>query len=424
MVSKNRHYQGTVKALIRIIKNDLYTLGKKIVKDFKQTTEINETLVEEWLRLRNAINTYKACEAYFRGSAFYRTDTYHFVNRALPVDEHTETITTISDLEGIDYYGIQPDDTSISERLHVGTCYVIKDNCHNVSKTLTELLFSRTALECSAALQIANYLTLLDFLKLIHGNQTGEQKFNILFGPKSEDKHNLNRLRIGTMNSVWTGSWYDFCPLYFFMKSSGQTISLEDLQTSPERFAGTRFYIKGHSDYLEKHPYEAAQGWNVTFLGLNETGAPLFLAACEYKQPFVLTYKEMLNLLTTGFNKFPSDNNNPFVAQFCKVEQMKGFKETSQCVFDTSTIKLLISNFPECLKQLHELSLFAYVYNIRRQGYDTNSTEFAPSDIHLPIILAAKDDHDKDVLNFSKASFRDDLIKKTRDDLGIGLKNM
>ncbi|ASQ46361.1 hypothetical protein [Legionella clemsonensis] len=39
----------------------------------------------------------------------------------------------------------------------------------------------------------------------------------MIFGPKSNDSHNLNRLRVGSMGSLWTGDWYDFTPLYFFM---------------------------------------------------------------------------------------------------------------------------------------------------------------------------------------------------------------
>ncbi|ASQ46360.1 hypothetical protein [Legionella clemsonensis] len=138
------------------------------------------------------------------------------------------------------------------------------------------------------------------------------------------------------------------------------------MKNTPEKYVGSGFYIKGDIDYLEKHPEGIAQGWNVIFIGLDEKSSPLFLAANEYKQRFIFTYHEMLSLLATGFNQFPDAHTNPLVYKFVEGRDMEGFKKGNQSAFDTSMIKLFITNLPEAMKRLHEFCDNAYVYLIRR----------------------------------------------------------
>ncbi|ASQ46362.1 hypothetical protein [Legionella clemsonensis] len=98
---------------------------------------------------------HKVCNAFFNGSVFYRTDTYHFVNQLLTPKKESSSLTTMLGLAPVDFYGSQKD-TPVYARLHIYDSYVIQEGNFNPSQTLMELLFSRTSLECSASIQIAN----------------------------------------------------------------------------------------------------------------------------------------------------------------------------------------------------------------------------------------------------------------------------
>lgn len=420
-----QHYhREKISALLQTAKNKINILGMKIVKDYGENSHIDEEIIEEWLRLKNIVNMYHVCSAYYRGSAFYRSDTYHFANSKQPRSNSNETQTTISMLEPIEYYGLQKYNPAAYSQFHVCHSYSIRDDNTSPSQTLLELLFSRTSLDCFAAIQIADYLTLLDLLKLVNGPEIGTHTFDILFGPKSEEMHNLNRLRVGTMGSVWTGNWFDFSPLYFFTKPGDQSVSLNDLPNNPDKYAGSRFYIKGHDQYLKKHPEESAQGWNVVFLGLDEVNNPLFLAASEFSQRFIFTYKEMLTVLAAGYNKFPGFENNELATNFCLEKDTTGFLNNSQLIFDTQAIKLLITNPSECMKQLSEFCQQVYIHLIVRQGYDTKSQTISSIAIHPKMISTTRDDHDAMLLKSFKPDFRADPAKLTiKDDLALKSKS-
>ncbi|WED42690.1 hypothetical protein [Legionella cardiaca] len=408
-------YQGKIKDLLQRAKNEADKLGKRLFADFTERSTIVDATLDKWLRLRNAINMYYTCSSYYRGGAFYRLDDHHFITS---IQNKLRTMTTIASFAPVDYYGQV---NSHTYRLfHMGDSYIINDKEHNAANVLYDLLFSRTSLECTASIQIANYLTLLDLLNLLHGSQKGTLLFNKLLGAKSNEIHNLNRLCIGTMGNIWSGEWFDFNPLYFFMNPGTEKLTLNDLETHPNKYVGSHFYIRGHQQYLHKHPRGAAQGWNVIFLGLDETGSSLFLAASESSQRFIFTYEEMLTILMNGFNKFPGYKENNVAANFCEQKDLVGFIDHQIAIFNLENIKLLLTKPTELMKQLQEFSLQAYIHLIRRNNYDTKSTTVSPTQIHYPIIHATKDDHDWETLKMFKPSFRRDPVRwTTKDDLEV-----
>ncbi|KTC81368.1 hypothetical protein [Legionella brunensis] len=420
MKNEKQPSERKARELLHDIKMKVRSLGKRIVDDWIQSNIDGESL-GEWLRLKTVINMNHVCNAFYRGSAFYRSDNYHFANAIQPRDENNETITTMASLGPIDYYGLT-DETY--DQLHVCSSYTIAEGNHSPSQILLDLLFSRTSLDCSAALQIANYLTLLDALKLCHGAK-GAQIFDTVFGSKPNEAHNLNQLRFGTMGCFWSADWHDFSPLYFFTVYGEPKVTLENLQNDPDKYVGSRFYIRGNVNYSNKHPRESAQGWNVIFLGLDENRAPLFLAACEVGQRFIFTYQEMLAILEAGFNKFPEYQNNQYASSFCQEGDLVGLKENSQLLFDTLRVKVLLTHPSECIKILSDYCQRNYTRAVLPEGYDTTSKNISPKVIHLPVIQEVKDDHDATLLKFCKSDFRPDPVElRVRDDLDRSLETI
>jgi hypothetical protein len=343
------------------------SLLESVIKSHLEKKKTHESLpkfIEKWLQLRNVINMFYVCQSFERRAAFYIDHPIETVRR----DEKKElpkALTSESALVPIEYKQFSLHDPSDYKIVQMDSAYKIKKG-YSPAETIVKLLFSRTALDCLASVQIANYLTILDLSKLIYGNKEGILKFDELFCAKNEDQHDFNRLRIGTMGNCYTGEDYSqFTPLFFFNQMTKDDATLENIVKDPEKFLGSKVAIGGDLDYLTKFPDGSGQGWNAMFIGLSQNKAPMFFAATGVKS--ILSYEEILHLLSSEFNEFPEFKNRKY-SQLMSSDAKPPHLMGKRIFFDMEKIMLFVTDFKatkthlkkycdECYK---EVRLFGY----------------------------------------------------------------
>lgn len=352
--SNNFYEVSAIDAYIEKMKRLAAGFGKRIVANFKHG-QLDRKDVNAWLKFQNIINMFRVCVGFNRGSLFYSDDANHFASMTFDSGRpNYDALTTVSSLIPI-YYSQQKSFFNVDIALDVKVMrdsYKIKPDA-SASAALINLLHSRTSLDCNGSVMLANYLSLLDLLQLVYGSDDGKIKFDLLFDAKYGDNHDLNRLRIGNMgNCQFPGSRTDFSSLSYFTQANG-SITTDDLINDPARYIGSRFCIKGHEDYLNKHPTGASASWNVIFIGLNKASEPMFLAARRNGENYFLSYSELLALLATNFNKTPSFTNREYLDNTCKADELTGLLDNS-ISFNIDRIMHLLSNPFTIEKELKE----------------------------------------------------------------------
>lgn len=241
-----------------------------------------KTAFIRWLQTRNVINMHRVCQSFYDDRLHYPKSLAESFDSSLPCFERI-------------YEKKQED---IIPKI---ASYRIKDG-FDAAKALKTLLMSYTMAECAGSINISFYLTIYDVIKLIH-QDNADNVFNQLFG---SHRPLQERFSFGPFNNCLADDKnFMVCPHQFFTGRIAN-ISLETLIHSPAPYIGMKFYVKGHENYLDKHPEGAACGWNVMFYGLNNKKQPLFLAAMEAGKSFCVTYQDLIQLLKKEYNALPS----------------------------------------------------------------------------------------------------------------------
>ncbi|GEM_PF-2968926 len=387
--------------------NDLNVIILAKLKDKSdiKRSDILSTELAQWLRYQNALNMHQVCYAYYRGALFYSSDAYHFTNKQ-PRPEGEENFSSLTTLDSLSPILLYSHDKALKKDSNtiIGRTYKIRDGDKKPSITLETLLFSRTIFECMSAVQIAGYKTLLDLLRLIYGKNKGTAAFDQLFSAKENQEHDLNRLRLGVMGDIGNNFW-DFAPLYFFTKGVIGT-KLEDLKNSPENYIGIHFFVVSYDNDQHKKNY-TDNAWNVIFVGLNENQDPLFLAACQLGQTYILTYDELLEKLKIELNSLPPFSGRKNKDHFYDIGDKTKFLGllNSSVTFNMDHIALFLDNPKKAEEELNALCQKAYE-KIQEQGYDTkpNSKPDSPWFTTCTGMSRATDDNElgKWILHHSK----------------------
>jgi len=390
-------YSPELSAFLQNNQERLCVLGTSLAMQYQKNHQTDPLQLQEWLQLKNVVNMYRVCDAFYRGSLFYSQDPYHFASKK-NFDKTYLSLTTVQHLNPIVY-------ARGSERRLVPGSYLIDDACESPARVLNELLFSCTRMDCTGSIGIVYHLTLLDLLKVIHGDEVGTNYFDTLFAAKPNEAHDFNRLRLGMMGNMDTNRWPDFSPIYYF-GALKRNITLEQIKQDPTQYIGARIFIQGYPKYLEKHPHGAAQGWNVIVLGQSAESELLYLAANEKGKKYVYTHSELISMLAFNYNVFP-DCHNAFAANSCSIDQVGLFFGYSS-TFNLTAINKLLSNFDRCMQELKRCCDGYYQKKIICNGYQSISYAEHPLFVSSSIIKKIGDDHDSSSLRFFRPSYRTD----------------
>jgi len=234
----------------------------------------------------------QVCKSFYRGDLFY-SDSFQIEN-----EKHLRSATSLNSIQPIILGGEIVNQTQKVLILHNN--YHLKKGFSAVA-VLQEILFSKTSMDCNGAIQLAYYLTLLDAFKLFY--KTNAQRiFDEIFTGNEED---FSGLSFGTMgNCLPSSPDRPLSPIHYFVVFD-ETITLDHLKASPEKYIGARFRMGGSPKYLTKHLSGSASGWNIVFKEL-KNGEPIFLGAMNQATPYTMTLAELKEIMISSFNKFPA----------------------------------------------------------------------------------------------------------------------
>lgn len=385
------NYQIFLEQYIKSVKCWIAELSKAIHDDL-QHKAYDEEKIRNWLQLNDVLHMYQACLGFQRGSFFYRSDAAH------PASEKHQScqyaaVTTSPNLEPITYRN------DLNKLIMMSNCYQITDE-KNIALVLKGLFFNRTSFDCGASIQIANYVTLLKFLKLMHGDNAGEEYFNQLFAAKSNDAHTFNRFRIGLMGSHYLGQWYHFSSIYFFTEIN-KGFRVEELIDYPDKYVGMRFGVGGHPHYHKKHERGAGGAWNVIFVGLCGD-EPLFLAAFGLSDNFVLTYKQLLSILRNEYHKMPDYMNRKSVHDEDVEDLLKGLYGAQFWYHMPEMLKTFMISPKNNLNRLKNFCDDKFQHQIATRNLTTNFEVISGVSLREKSTIRADDFVNKGVINETK----------------------
>lgn len=393
----------------------LHIFSVILKEQYHKSCSIDDAILREWLQLKNALNMHRVSDAYYRGSLYYSLDSSHFASEKSRGERYC-ALTTTPHLDPIVYLSAE------SKAAATFINYKVSDTCKSSARVLEDLLVSCTSVDCGASINISFHLTILDLLKLIHGDELGTRFFDKLFGPKLNDSHDFNRMRVGKMGINQWEEACEFSPICYF--AFGYRVSIEQIKQNPEDFIGMRIYIAGHQDYLEKFIEGHAVGWNAVVLGQNSHSELLYLIANEVGRPYVYTHHEMLALLRDRYNLFPGQSTPKF-ADKCTLNDV-GNSGGRGDFFHLSRIKQLLTHFDLLMEDLKKYCDQRYQTQMLNKGFRFSRNRKHAAFVLTGIVKESKDDADRQSLSFFKQSYRKDIKRNfTVDDaqLHIGYKN-
>ncbi len=157
-------------------------------------------------------------------------------------------------------------------------------------KKLLEKVEKPYVIECKIAIEIIEYLSLLDFL--------GDDQFDKVFCEigvvfsRAKRKNAIDRIRenLSEEGPERASDKHNF-------------LSKDQNRFSSELVPGEMLYIRNVESYLKRHPFGECAGHNVIYIGKNSEGEPLFAGLFTEKK--VRTYREIVEMLIDDYNETP-----------------------------------------------------------------------------------------------------------------------
>lgn len=173
--------------------------------------------------------------------------------------------------------------------------FELKDG-KSASEAINVLIAGPSVLDCGNATQLAYYKAILDVI--------GSEKFDTLFSSK------ILRLKI-TQNGITDSE----APIYYFSDytfASKKNFSAGEIGKRPLNI-GETCYFQGIKFYTIKHPAGFSNGWNVIYVGNNESEEQLFIAH-GFELP--MTEKEINKLLVELYNEKRTAEDERYIAKY------------------------------------------------------------------------------------------------------------